>query len=97
MFFNQSISCPEAKSIIEAGGQLIDVRSPMEHAQFTIPGSKNIPLSDIGSAELHLDKSKPVIVYCQSGARSGHAQMVLTSMGFPEVHNLGSIQSYFSC
>ena len=90
MFFNQAISCPEAKSIIEQGGQLIDVRSPMEHAQFTIPGSKNIPLNEIGSAEAHLDKSKPVIVYC-------HAQMVLNSMGFPDVHNLGSVQSYFSC
>ncbi len=97
MFFNQSISCPEAKSILESGGQLVDVRSPMEHAQFTIPGSKNIPLNDIASAEQHLDKSKPVVVYCHSGARSGHAQMLLNSMGFSEVHNLGAIQSYFNC
>jgi rhodanese-related sulfurtransferase len=36
-------------------------------------------------------------VYCVSGARSAQAQSFLQSMGFDNVHNLGSIRKYLSC
>ena len=95
--FGQGISCNDAKSIIENGGQLVDVRSPMEHQQFAIPGSINIPLQHLGMANEHLDPAKPVILYCRSGARSGQAQMYLNQMGYSETYNLGSVNSYFTC
>jgi rhodanese-related sulfurtransferase len=92
------IECPEARDMIENhGAQLVDVRSPQEHAQSSLPGSVNVPLQIIQQAHDHLDKSKPVIVYCVSGARSAHAQSVLHSMGFDNVHNLGSIRKYLTC
>lgn len=98
--FNQSansLECPEAREMVANGAQLVDVRSPQEFAMGAIPGSKNLPLQAIHSAEEHLDKSKPVIVYCASGMRSGQALGVLSQMGFNAVHNLGSINKYVSC
>jgi len=98
--FNQamnSLECPEAREMVANGAQLVDVRSPQEFAMGAIPGSKNLPLQAIHLAEEHLDKTKPVIVYCASGMRSGQALGVLSQMGFNAVHNLGSINKYVSC
>lgn len=98
--FNQpmySLECPEAREMVANGAQLVDVRSPQEFAMGAIPGSLNLPLQAIHSAEQHLDKSKPVILYCASGMRSGQALGVLAQMGFDAVHNLGSINKYVSC
>ena len=91
------IDCPQARQMVEQGAQLVDVRTPQEFAQGAIPGSKNIPLQTIHAAKDALDRSKPVIVYCVSGARSNQAQMVLENLGFDSVHNLGSIQKYLTC
>ena len=98
--FNQpaySLECPEAREMVANGAQLVDVRSPSEFAMGAIPGSLNLPLQAIYAAEQHLDKTKPVILYCASGMRSGQAMSVLAQMGFDEVHNLGSINKYVSC
>lgn len=92
-----TIECPEARKLVEQGAQLVDVRSPAEFAQGAIPGSVNVPLQTIQVAKDTLDTSKPVIVYCVSGARSSQAQMFLENMGFGAVHNLGSIRKYLTC
>ena len=91
------IECPEARKMVENGAQLVDVRSPQEFGMGAIPGSKNVPLQTIQLAEQHLDKSKPVIVYCASGMRSEQAKGALSQMGFAAVHNLGSVNKYLSC
>jgi len=91
------IECPEAREMVANGAQLVDVRSPQEFGMGSIPGSLNVPLHAIYSAEQHLDKSKPVIVYCASGMRSEQAKGVLSQMGFDAVHNLGSVNKYLSC
>ncbi|MCW8928762.1 MAG: rhodanese-like domain-containing protein [Gammaproteobacteria bacterium] len=93
----QILSCQDARSVLNQGGQLVDVRTPSEHQQFALPGSTNLPLQEIGSASNKLDKNKPVMVYCQSGARSEQAKYFLNSMGFNQVYNLGSVQNYYNC
>ena len=94
----QQIECPEARHMVQNhGAQLVDVGSPEEHAQGTLPGSVNVPLQILQQAHQQLDKSKPVIVYCVSGARSAQAMSFLQRMGFDNVHNLGSIRKYLSC
>ena len=91
------IECPEAREMVANGAQLVDVRSPQEYGMGAIPGSLNVPLQSIHAAEQHLDKSKPVIVYCASGMRSEQAKGVLSQLGFDAVHNLGSVNKYMSC
>ncbi len=94
----QQIECPEARDMVQnQSAQLVDVRTPQEHSRSTLPGSVNVPLQFINQAHDQLDKSKPVIVYCASGGRSAQAQSVLQSIGFDDVHNLGSINKFLTC
>lgn len=41
-----------------------------------------------------LDTSKPVAIYCASGARSGMAVRTLLKMGFESVHNIGGLMHW---
>ncbi len=62
-----------------------------------LPGSVNLPLQIIHQAYDQLDKNKPVIVFCHSGARSAQAQSLLQQAGFDSVHNLGAIHKLLTC
>jgi phage shock protein E len=74
------------------GRTLLDVRSPMEFMSEQILQSVNIPVDQL---ELRLDEvkqlSKPLIVFCRSGARSALACSILMRDGMNEVYNAGSI------
>jgi phage shock protein E len=70
---------------------LIDVRTTEEYAGGHIPGSVSLPLDRISS--IKLDKSHPLFVYCQSGARSGQACVWLKRQGYT-VTNIGGIAGY---
>ena len=73
---------------------IIDVRSHMEFEMEHIEGAKNIPVNEIS---FRLDEikelSKPIVVYCQSGARSAMAASILQQAGFNEVYNGGGLFS----
>jgi len=75
---------------------LVDVRTPEEHAQKHIPGSVSIPLGNlIREVKQKIpDLETPVIVYCQSGARSSRAARALAKMGYQQVYNLGGINAW---
>ncbi len=96
--FEQNISCEEAKKmLIEQQAQLVDVRSPTEFAQGSLPNAINLPLQTINQADTILEKDKPVILYCVTGARTKMAKIQLNNFGFDKVHDLGSFQNYLSC
>lgn len=81
-----------ARELVQAGAKLVDVRTKAEHDRGHIQGSLHIPVSDLASRTAELgEKSKPVVVYCASGARSASAKSILRRAGFTEVHDLGSI------
>ena len=70
--------------------QLIDVRTPEEYSDGHIENSQNIDFKSptFGEDILVLDKSKPVIVYCKSGKRSGNSSKILMKAGFIKVYDL---------
>lgn len=88
--FYPTLTYSEARTLIEQGAQLVDVRTPQEYQQHALPDSVNIPLPVIQQALKQLDKETPVLLYCASGQRSGTAKRVLEACGFSAVHNLGS-------
>ncbi len=93
----QFIDPRQAKALVEAGAQLVDVRDPHEYAAGALPGAINLPLATIPvKAREVLDPGRPVVLYCLSGARSAQAQMLLQRLGFDEVHNLGPAQNYYA-
>jgi len=70
--------------------QVIDVREPDE---FTgplghVPGARLVPLGSLLHRVAELDKQKPIVVVCRSGARSAQATVLLGKAGFERVANL---------
>ena len=82
----------EMKSV--PGAVLLDVREPDEYRQARIPGSINLPLSEIGKAAGQFDPDTPIFVHCLSGGRSMQAARALQTAGFRNVTNIGGINRY---
>lgn len=81
------------KELLNNGATIIDVRTKAEYQQGHIKGSVNIPLNNLSNHYSKLNKSKPIITCCASGARSAQAKSILKANGFPEVHNGGGWSS----
>ena len=94
---NSEITCEQLRQLLAKGAQLIDVRSTMEFNQGALNGAINLPINTIQSSVESIDKSKPVILYCRSGARSGMVQQFLVSLGFKDVYNIGGYTRYAFC
>ncbi len=78
-----------------SGAVLLDVRTPGEYRGGHIPGSKNLPLEDLGMAEKMIAaQDTPVFLYCYSGSRSGRAAGLLRRMGYTNVQNIGGIAAW---
>lgn len=71
---------------------IIDVRSPGEFASGHVDGALNLPLDRFAQEHANAapDPSRQIIVYCQSGARSGQAARFLQQMSYEKVVNGGS-------
>ncbi|OYU72559.1 MAG: hypothetical protein CFE45_39775 [Burkholderiales bacterium PBB5] len=72
------------------GVQVVDVREPAEFndALGHIAGAQLLPLSTLTTALDRLDRQRPVVAVCRSGARSAQAAVLLQKAGFTEVANL---------
>ncbi len=81
-----------AKEMINKGALVLDVRSPDEFATRHHPNAVNIPLPDLESRLGELgDKSRPIVAYCLSGARSARAVALLKGAGFTNASNAGGL------
>lgn len=82
MNMNEIINHPNAS--------IIDVRTPGEFAGGNVAGSKNIPLDQVPhSVDTFRNMSKPIVLCCASGGRSGQATAFLRHHGVEEVYNGG--------
>ncbi len=68
--------------------KVIDVRGLSEWESGHIPGAPNIPVGHLPSRLDEVSSTSPVVVQCQSGARSSIAASVLHSRGYTNVINL---------
>ena len=88
----KQIGVNEAVMLLNKNNPIVlDVREDKEIQQGgKIAGAKHITLGQFSSkiAELGDDKQRPILVYCRSGSRSGHACQMLTKSGYEDVSNL---------
>lgn len=78
-----------------SGAVLLDVRTPQEYQEGHIPGSINIPLQSLSTADqIPAGRDAPLFVYCYSGARSGQAVRLLARMGYTGAKNIGGMAAY---
>lgn len=87
----QVVDAAEARSLIDDGAAVIDVRTPEEFATGHLRGATNI---DVQAADFHqrvgeLDKGASYVLYCRSGSRAGAAADMMLDMGFTDVVNAG--------
>ncbi len=76
---------------------LVDVRTPQEYAQASIPKSQNINFNaDSFEEELgKLERQKPLFIFCKSGGRSARAVKKAKQMGFERIIELdGGMNSW---
>ena len=80
-----------------ANVQVLDVRTPAEWESGHIPGAVHIFVPDVRKQLEQLDRSKPVIAYCDSGFRANIAASILRQEGFERVCSVpGSMQAWKS-
>jgi rhodanese-related sulfurtransferase len=68
--------------------QILDVREKWEAAICTLPGARNIPLSEVPARVGEIDGNRPLVVYCHHGGRSLRAVQWLREHGFERTTNL---------
>ena len=70
---------------------VIDVCETNEYAAGHVGGAKNIPLNQLEQKLPGMVKNKalPVILVCQSGARSGRAVGIAKKLGYEQAQSLG--------
>lgn len=82
MNLNEIINNPNAS--------IVDVRTPGEFSMGNVAGSVNIPLDQVPhKVEDFKNMSKPIVLCCASGNRSGQATMFLRHNGIEEAYNGG--------
>ena len=93
----QRIDVTELKRRLDAGNSctLLDVREHWEYEICQIPGSINLPMSQILNRQEELDKDAVTVVICHHGARSYQVASYLENAGFSDVTNLdGGISAW---
>lgn len=77
----------QVAELARQGAQLVDVRQPDEHLAGHIEGSVHIELNHLPSESEAIDRDRPVVFYCRSGARSELATQAFRTAGY-EAYNL---------
>lgn len=67
--------------------QLIDVRQPEEYEAGRIAGGRLIELGELAAQVDSIDRGRPVVFYCRTGARSEMATTAFRQAGF-DAHNM---------
>jgi len=92
--FAPRIDGPTARQLVKQGAVLLDVRTPMEAGQGSLPGARNLPLQRLPLLVTQLDPHATYIVFCRSGNRSAAAGRILLEHGLQRVHDLGSVGAW---
>jgi rhodanese-related sulfurtransferase len=90
-----SVNAKVAKSMLESGYHLLDVRYLEEYEEINIPGTTLIPLIELRDRIHELNPKLKYIIYCRSANRSKVAAMILKQNDFEEVVDLeGGIKKW---
>jgi rhodanese-related sulfurtransferase len=94
---SSEISASTARSEMQNGALLLDVREGAEYASFHVPDSQWIPLGDLPSRLNELPRNRLIILMCRTGVRSANGRDILVKAGFPRVTSIsGGIEAWMS-
>jgi len=78
----ESVTPAAAKTMIEGGSRILDVRYEEEYEESFIPGSTLIPLPDLRARVAELDAATTYLVLCKMGSRAAAATLLFKQRGF---------------
>jgi rhodanese-related sulfurtransferase/CBS domain-containing protein len=83
------IARDQLRELNRQGAQLVEVLPAEEYQWAHLPGAVNVPLAELGSGTVPLDRSRPVIVYCNDTLcdLSPRAACRLEATGFGPVYD----------
>lgn len=90
----KEISTEEARKLIDAGGQLVDVRVEHEWEAGRIPGASHIELGELSERASEIDRERPVVFYCRGDNRSDMAAAAFVADGYEAKVLAGGIQAW---
>ena len=70
--------------------RFIDVRTPEEYKEGSVPNAININVKDgfFKDNINELERNQPIVIFCQSGTRSAQAYTVFKELGFTNVREI---------
>ena len=94
----ETLGTTELAALVEAGTvRLIDVRTPEEFAEGSIPGAVNVPLDRFDPAAIVDEPGKETVLFCRSDRRSGiAAEKLAAERGEPVRHLDGGILAWIA-
>lgn len=89
-----SLTDTHHRALVQKGALLVDVRTPDEYASGHVDGALNLPVQELPARLSELGPtSRPVVVYCRSGARSARAAELIRQAGY-QVKDFGPMSAW---
>ena len=87
---------PDRVADLHARGEveLVDVREPYEHDAGRISGARHIEFAQLTQQAGSLDRERPVVFYCRSGARSAVATQAFRASGYQAFNMSGGLLAW---
>jgi rhodanese-related sulfurtransferase len=83
-----------AEALADGSAQVIDVREPYEREAGHIAGSRHVGLQDLAAQAETIDRDRPVIFQCRSGARSLMAAQAFRRAGYDAWSMAGGLEQW---
>ena len=77
--------------------QLIDLRGRDERSLPRVPGAREIPLDELASELVTLDRERPVVFLSGTGSKAATAMELLRSAGLTASAVAGGMQAWLEC
>ena len=90
----RKVTFEEAKRLMDSGAVTLDVRDEEEYISGHAEGALLLPLDEItedSACGAIPSKSREVVVYCRTGARSAKAAELLQKLGFENIFDAGGL------
>lgn len=87
---SENVDAAGAQKAIDAGAQVVDVRTAGEFQMGHVPGAINVPVDVLESQAASWDKNATYVIYCATGERSQTAMEIMQALGFENLKHLAA-------
>jgi hydroxyacylglutathione hydrolase/adenylyltransferase/sulfurtransferase len=74
--------------------QLVDVREDYEWDAGRIEGARHIAIGEVAASAASIERDRPVVFYCRTGARSGMATQAFRKAGYDAYNMAGGLERW---